>query len=114
MRSRPRSPYEGPLPPEGPPLDTLAAQFAPQGNQAERSESEQGQCRAAIRHTSGSNLKREVLVRSSPPRPYVGAGRHAEACEGRVVKGHRFLEIARVLVRFNHVACDVNADHGIV
>ena len=27
---------------------TLAAQFAPQGNQAERSESEQGKCRACI------------------------------------------------------------------
>ena len=35
--------------PEGsPPLDTLAAQFAPQDNQAERSETEQGKCRACI------------------------------------------------------------------
>jgi hypothetical protein len=40
MSIRPRSPYEGlSFPPEGsPPLDTLPAQFAPQGKQAERSE----------------------------------------------------------------------------
>src|SRR5436190_422943 len=34
------------------------------------------------------NYKSEVLVRSSPPGPYIGAGRHAEGGEGRVVKGH--------------------------
>jgi hypothetical protein len=63
----------------------LATQFAPQGNQAERSESEQRNCRAAIGNTSPSDYEREVLVRSSPPRPYVGARRHAETGEGNEV-----------------------------
>jgi hypothetical protein len=45
---------------------TLTTQFAPQGRQAEQSATEQRNCRAAIGHRS--DLEREVLVRSSPPR----------------------------------------------
>jgi hypothetical protein len=87
MRIRPRSRYERlSSPRRQPPLDTLAAQFAPQGNQAERSESEQGKGRSCVGNRP--DLKRDVLVRSSPPCPYVGAGRHAEIGEGLVVKGH--------------------------
>jgi hypothetical protein len=65
----------------------LAIQFAPQGSQGEKSETEQRNCRAGIGNRSRSDHEREVVVRSSPPHPYVGAGRHAEAGEGRVVPG---------------------------
>jgi len=41
-----------------------------------------------MRHPSSSYPEREPLVRSVPPRPYVGAGRHAKTGEGRVVKDH--------------------------
>ena len=42
---------KGHHPPEGsPPLDTLAAQFAPQGNQAERNRIVERNCRPAIGH----------------------------------------------------------------
>src|SRR5205814_10160708 len=65
----------------------LATQFAPQGSQAEQSATEQRNCRAAIGHASPSDHEREVLaLQSSSPRPYVGAGRHAEACEGPLSK----------------------------
>ena len=67
----------------------LAAQLAPQGNQAERSETEQGKSRASVGNASRSNLKREaVRVHTGSPGPFVGAQRQAEAGEGRVVKGH--------------------------
>jgi hypothetical protein len=75
------------FPPKGsPPLDTLAAQFAPQHRHAEQSETEQGKCRTCIGNAC-SDVQREVLVRSSPLSPYVGAGRHAEAGECGVVIG---------------------------
>ena len=49
MRIRPRSPYEGlSSPRRQPPLDTLAAQFAPQHRHAKQCATEQGNCRAAI------------------------------------------------------------------
>jgi len=88
MRIRPRSPYEGLSFPRkaAPPLDTLAAQFAPQHRHAEQSETEQGKCRTCIGNAC-SDVQREVLVRSSPLSPYVGAGRHAEAGECGVVIG---------------------------
>ena len=66
----------------------LATQLASEGSQAEQSATEQRNCRAAIGHPSRSNPQREPLVRSIPPRPDVGAGRHAEAGKGGVVKGH--------------------------
>src|SRR6476659_7934616 len=39
----------------------LAAQFAPQGNQAERSETEQGKGRSAIGNTHSSRLNADVV-----------------------------------------------------
>ena len=54
--------------------------------QPEQTETEQRSCRAAVGYRS--DLEREPLVRSRPPPPYIGAGRYAEAREGRVVKGH--------------------------
>ncbi len=41
----------------------LATQFAPQRSQAEHSETEQRNCRAAIGHSSRFDHEREVLVR---------------------------------------------------
>jgi hypothetical protein len=46
----------------------LATQFAPQASQAEQTETEQRNCRAAIGHASPSDDEREVLVRSSNPK----------------------------------------------
>src|SRR5215475_8083451 len=59
----------------------LTTQFASEGGQTEKSATEQRNCRTAIRdrrRNTQPDLEREVLVRqSSPPRPCVGAGRHA-------------------------------------
>ena len=41
----------------------LATQLSPQGSQAEQTETEQRNCRAAIRHPSSSDDEREVLIR---------------------------------------------------
>ena len=39
----------------------LAAQFAPQGNQAERSEAEQRECRACIGNSSHADVIKEIV-----------------------------------------------------
>jgi hypothetical protein len=46
---------------QSPPLETLAAQFAPQGNQAERSETEQGKCRASFSKIVKNSDERIIL-----------------------------------------------------
>ena len=56
MRIRPRSPYEGlSSPRRQPPLDTLAAQFAPQHRHAKQCATEQRNCRAAIGNARWGN-----------------------------------------------------------
>src|SRR4029077_6773136 len=42
---------------------------------------------ASVGNSHPSDDERESLVRSLPPRPYVGARRHAKGGEGLVVKG---------------------------
>ncbi len=67
---------------------TLAAQFAPQGNQAERSKTGQGKCRTCIGNARGSDLKREaVRVHPGSPGPGIGAGSYAETEQGGTVIG---------------------------
>ena len=44
----------------------LAAQFAPQGNQAERSESEQGKSRATVRDADSGWLNADVVEEKKP------------------------------------------------
>ena len=56
----PRSRLPGPL---AEPFRALATQLSPQDGQAEQSEAQERNCRAAIRHASPSDHEREVLVR---------------------------------------------------
>jgi len=65
---------------------SLATQLSPQGSQAEQTETEQRHCRTAIGHLA-PEVKCHVDKISGPP-PFVQAGRHAQAGESRVVKGH--------------------------
>ena len=75
-------------------------------HQAETSEAHyQQRQRSGLRRGGGGyDVEREVLVRASPPRPFVGAGRHAEAGEGGVVIGrHVRQRIAGDVARWHRI-----------
>jgi len=86
-------------------IPPLATQFASQRSQAEQGETEQRDCGAAIGNRSPSDDEREVLVRSIPPRPFVGAGRDAELDESCVVISRAVRQSATGQIAGRHKDC---------